>query len=172
MKPIHLSAIILLVSMVISCQQEGGVHREEIERLSRQMGRYAEEQQWPELVTAFSDTIVLASPGGYRVSGREVLQAHFKRYFLTREFAWETQGLSDSYQELAETAGWPPAFRQLPRDFPFSKPEGGLILYQWADWTLRFEGEDGVIRQEAYPVLLVWKRLPEHGWQVVYLFQG
>lgn len=172
MKWSHVLALSLLALPFWACRQEGGVHREEIERLSRQIGRHAEEQQWSELVTAFADTAILASPGGYRVRGRDVLQAHFKRYFLTREFVWETRGLSDTNEALSGSDDWPAAFRQLPAEFPLTPPEGSLMLYQWADWTVRFEGEDGVIRQEAFPVLLVWKRQPEHGWQVVYLFQG
>jgi hypothetical protein len=172
MRRFHWCLVLPLSLALSACQPGNNAHQEEIERLSRLMERHFEDQQWGELCAYFQDTAIIAAPGGYRIQGREMHLAYWRRYFLPLGFRSLTRGVSAKPEELQRLDEWPSTFQPLPGHLPEGPGAETQSLYHWADWTLRFEGEDGVIRQEAFPVLLIWKRQPEHGWQIVYLFQG
>lgn len=82
---------------------------------------------------------------------------------------WKT---TEDFQLLKEDPQWPASFLQLPDKFSSQPKPQQQALYQWADWNLRYEGEDGVVRSEKFPVLIYWENIPQEGWRILWLYLG
>jgi len=148
------------------------VGEDEIARLNGKLATYFEGQQLNELTGLFSDTAVIYGLGGYSVSGKEVITAYWQRYFLPLTMEVKTRQTSAEISRLQQEADWPASFTALPDPFYSPSKADHLAVYEWAEWSLRYEGEDGVVRSEQFPVLIYWENIPNQGWRILRLFLG
>lgn len=174
----HISAslfIFLFLSglcSVWSCQSDQNVRQDEIARLNGKLAAYFEAQQLSELTSLFADTAVIYGLGGYTVSGKEVITAYWQRYFLPLNMEVKTRQTSADLSRLQEEMDWPATFKSLPSLFTSPSKIDKQAIYEWAEWSLRYEGEDGVVRSEQFPVLIYWENIPNQGWRILRLYLG
>ncbi len=165
--PLHFLAALALWG-VMACTSSAPSGRDEIGRISQQMERYFKEQQPLAVAALFEDSAMIGGLGGYRVQGRQVIDDFWARYYLPIDMQIRSRRIDAGLSEMVSSGEWPDRLQALPAEFMGSGNE--KTAFQWAEWAIRYEAEDGTIRTDRHTVLIRWDNIPGVGWRIRRLF--
>lgn len=158
----------LLLSGTIACTSTEPSGKEEIGRINQRMAQYFEEQQPLAVAALFEDSAMIGGLGGYRVQGRQVIDDFWARYYLPIDMKIRSRRIDSEMEQMARAGDWPDKLSGLPPDF--MGLGGDRTAFQWAEWSIQYEAEDGTIRTDRHTVLIRWDNIPGKGWRIRRLF--
>lgn len=168
LRTLYFLNLILLVFW--GCQSVDSLDTDAIIRINRQMCTQFQQEQHQELTSIFSDSAMLIIPGNYQVIGKQMIQAFWNRYINPVDLTIKHLNFYSSAADVILDANIPVALKNLVIDDSISSNQTAQSVYQWVDWRLEYESEDGVIRHETHPTLLLW-RDDETGWRIDWIGQ-
>lgn len=158
----------MILALVASCTSAEPSGKEEIGRISQRMEQYFQEQQPQAVAALFEDSAMIGGLGGYHVQGRQVIDDFWARYYQPIDMQIRSRRIDAAMAEMEGSADWPDRLRAMPADFLGNGND--KTAFQWAEWSIRYEAEDGTIRTDRHIVVIRWDNLPGKGWRIRRLF--
>lgn len=162
------AVFLLLISGVVACTTREPSGKDQIGRINQRIERFFQEQQPLSVAALFEDSARIAGLGGYEVQGRQVIDDFWARYYQPIEMQIRSRRIDAEMNDMAAAPDWPDKLSALPSDF--MGMGGDDTAFQWAEWSIRYEAEDGTIRLDQHTVLIRWENLPGKGWRIRRLF--
>lgn len=170
--PFRISTFLGLCLLVMSgCQSTTSLDTDAIIRINGQMMAQFQQEQHQELSAIFSDSVEIRIPGNYQTSGNQMIQAYWKRFVNPVDLTIKHMKFFSSAADLLADTDLPATLKHLATvDTTFSAHTNQSV-YQWALWRLEYESEDGVIRHDSHPTLLLWQDEQQTGWRINWMAQ-
>ncbi len=153
------------------CQSAYGPDTDAIIRINQQMCTQFRQEQVLELTAHFADSVNVIIPGSPMWQGKPVLQAYWSRYLNPIHLSIQHIRFFAVEDILEGNTDLPPSLLALLPNMEPLQNRTPPVLYQWSDWNLQYEAEDGVIRSESHPTLLQWTDDADSGWRITWMAQ-
>lgn len=153
------------------CQSADSMDTDAIIRINQKMCTQFQQEQHVELTSLYADSAILLIPGNYQVFGKQSIQAYWNRYLNPLGLTIKHLNFYSSAEEVAMDPSIPSSMKSLLPANPINPSPNVQSVYQWVDWKLEYESEDGVVRHEAHPTLFLWRDDDQNGWRIDWMAQ-
>ncbi len=153
------------------CQSTYGPDTDAIIRINQQMCTQFRQEQVQELVSVFSDSASLSLPGSPLLQNRQVVRAYWSRFLNPIDLSIRHHKFFSSLDFIEGKTGLSPPLIAILSTIDLEHSGEQHAVFQWTDWQLQYEAEDGVIRSESHPTLLQWTDDDKTGWRITWMGQ-
>lgn len=170
-KPPSLFFLSLFMVIWSACESADSMDTEAIIRINQQMSTQFQQEQHAELTSLFADSAILIVPGNYQVIGKQMIQAYWTRYLNPLDLTINHLNFYSTAQDVAQDATISLRIKSLLPADSIASDKTVQSVYQSVDWELSYESEDGVVRHEVHPTLLLWRDDEQRGWRIDWMAQ-
>lgn len=153
------------------CQSTDSLDTDAILRINRQMRTQFQQEQHADLAALFTDSIQLVMPGHYQAGGKPMVLAYWNRYLNPIDLTINHLKFYSDTTEILSDADVASRLKSVLSSHTQVHNPQTQSVYQWVDWQVEYESEDGVIRLEAHPTLLLWVDDLDTGWRINWMAQ-
>jgi len=164
-----LSGFALLV--IASCQSTSTLDTDAIIRATQHIPAHFEHEEVDALVEIFTDTAAILTSPFQQIQGAEEIRSYWSRYINPISMHIQHHGFYPDAATCRQEPRIPEPLRNLITLPTKAVDPDQPTVIQWADWKLTYEAEDGVIREEDQPCLIVWISGPA-GWRIQWMAKG